>query len=936
MYKKIQKKNSFVLKALPLLFGVLQVSPLHLEGASGIIRKWDTQSNSELNEWYGLYYDGKTVDFGYSKLPWIMNKLDPQSRIGLDWCEMFWHLDSVRRANLWDEMDGNERWKIVRELNEAELLQLFGILSGKGQGVLSQILVKHGFVYKEIYLSDDMLKKIFSYLPINEFRKWLGFLGDEDRMRCLRALGQEGLSQEGQSVLPQVLDWVNFKEIWRGLSDKDLRVLLVFLRDFEFQNLWGVLNGEERVRWFRILLTKDLKVLLGLLGDFEFKTLWEGLNSEERVRWVGVLGGDDLRLLFNSPFPKAFRKLLQDLRDEDRMRWLGVLSDKGREVLSLVLKGFNFKKIWRDLRDEDLNVLFRFISDIEFRKLWKGLNGEERTRLFMALRGEALKFLLKQLLPDEFKEMWGYLSDKDRSVLFDHLSRNTFEKLCKKLNNEERVHWFRCLNEEKREFFIGWLDSGEILPFVSYDDGSNGPVIRSLSDKQRLIALKGDSDFRRGFADMWKEWNMLSDSERQRVIAVSNASDVSLLFHGFCRMQDQEGSDAIYEQFVSCLEEKRLCKLFLSAGLHERCDDARVLLWKYLDLEIRRKVWDAMSPGTQNIFLRSLDEIGYGLLKDILTTEERVQLWLRLGHDGQRVLLWCSLTDEEREQFRQNPNVQREGPAWLISNKGRLTQWYRALANYLKRRLVVRLSKKNFEFLWSDLAFEERVDLGCSLSFCSDDSEQFKLLERLWVDKMSDGERASVWSNMVTDLRVVLWSWLLNMKKGDPLLYLRQDEYEMVVRLDSYFKSGHDFFFEDWEKLNPRDRFKSFWLLRSQERTDTQGQVDVRWKAWNMLESWAWEYCFKHLSIPLKLKVWNWLSPKGKQRNIWYLSEEQRAKLYIIPSEETKNPAFLPNEISMDRRRFAQLSLQAQNDFYKRVAESIYVESYEIKGGTSL
>lgn len=121
---------------------------------------------------------------------------------------------------------------------------------------------------------------------------------------------------------------------------------------------------------------------------------------------------------------------------------------------------------------------------------------------------------------------------------------------------------------------------------------------------------------------------------------------------------------------------------------------------------------------------------------------------------------------------------------------------------------------------------------------------------------------------------------------------------------------------EDWKNLRPQEHHNHLGRLCLNEQEN----------AWDMLDPWEQRYGYKYLSTPLELKYWNSLTSEAKQYNIWYLSEEQRAKLYIISSEEIKVPAFQSSEISMDRKRLYQLNKPEQDDFYKRVAESIYSE----------
>lgn len=50
MNKKIRKQNGFVLKVLPLLFGVLQILPLHVDGTPLTSRQWGTPSDLQPDE----------------------------------------------------------------------------------------------------------------------------------------------------------------------------------------------------------------------------------------------------------------------------------------------------------------------------------------------------------------------------------------------------------------------------------------------------------------------------------------------------------------------------------------------------------------------------------------------------------------------------------------------------------------------------------------------------------------------------------------------------------------------------------------------------------------------------------------------------------------------------------------------------------------------
>lgn len=590
--------------------------------------------------------------------------------------------------------------------------------------------------------------------------------------------------------------------------------------------------------------------------------------------------------------------------------------------------------------------LFWHLDPARRAKLWGGMNEKERREI------------VQQLNLSELGQLIRILNHDDQGALFDSYGNleNKFDDF-DDLSEVERVCCFMGSNNEDRFVLLTSLmelDDGvkQLVRFVCCDVGEREPtpLIRILNEEQCLwvVEIVSKSDHN----SVWRVWSMLSDIERQQVIASLHFPQIAFLFVDLMVAENRNGNEEIHRQIAGFLREEQLVELFLSMLLSGSFDGGRVLLWRCFDSKIRRIVWDIMNiaaeTGKKNSeqlssylekvnlpmsvvspcefdannrarFLFFLDSVGFKLLKDILKTEELIQLWLESG-DVTCALLWYNLTNEERAQLRQNPDIQKKGPSF-ISEEGGLAQWYRFMKiDRWKVDLCCKLDEKGVTRLWNGLDSKEHAELGLLLSFYTICSGQFSLLGQLWVDKMNDSERTSIWSDMKTDHRAALWKAILQKNREDALLCLRQDEYEMVNCLEDIMgirsRTQPALLLKDWRCLSPKRRANSFWLLWPNEREE----------AWNMLEPWTWKYCYKHLSTPLKAKYWNSLDHKAKMYNIWCLSEEQRAKLYITSADGTRSPAFLPNEISMDRKRFAQLSVQEQDDFCARVTASVYIE----------
>lgn len=106
--------------------------------------------------------------------------------------------------------------------------------------------------------------------------------------------------------------------------------------------------------------------------------------------------------------------------------------------------------------------------------------------------------------------------------------------------------------------------------------------------------------------------------------------------------------------------------------------------------------------------------------------------------------------------------------------------------------------------------------------------------------------------------------------------------------------------------MSSEDRIVRFDLLSESDREVAYEELDGEGK----------DRCFQFLPERLRGRNWHNLTPLGKVLNYIYLSQEQRTHLSGISS----------TEVDVGIEQFNQLSVEQQNEFWLRVAESVYSE----------